>query len=112
MTSNAREIVLKLLDGGMTRQAIADEIDYSRTAVSLYLDGKYGGDTKRIERAIFQRFNRFPCPHLKAEITQLDCAGYALRPCPTSNARDARHWRACQACPHKPNNLNKPEVKS
>ena len=106
MSSNAREIVLKLLDEGMSRQKIGDEIGYSRTAVSLYLDGKYGGDARRLERAVLHRFNRFPCPHLKADITPKDCASHAIRPCPTSNTRDARHWRACQTCPHKP------EVKS
>ena len=103
MSSNAHEIALRLLSGGMSRKKIADEISYSRTAISLFLSGRYGAGTARLERAILRHFDRFPCPHLKSDITRIYCASHAMCPCPTSNTRDVRHWRACQSCPHKPN---------
>ena len=61
---------------------------------------------EHVAAAVLARFNRFPCPHLKTDITPNDCGRFALRSCPTSNAREVRHWKACQSCPHKP------EVKS
>lgn len=102
MSSNARQIVLGLLEGGMTKAAIAKEIGYDRTSVSRWInEPDYNG--AHIAAAVLARYNRFACPHLKQEITPLECAGYACRRCPTSNARDARHWKACQTCAHKPN---------
>ncbi|SDI52282.1 hypothetical protein [Propionivibrio dicarboxylicus] len=101
MTSNARKIVLDLISGGMTKAAIADEIGYGRASVSRWInEPDYNG--AHIEAAVLERYSRFPCPHLKSDITPKDCAAHALRTCPTSNTRDARHWRACQACPHRP----------
>ncbi len=105
MPNNAREIVLGLISGGMTKAQIAKEIGYDRTSVSRWInEPDYSGT--RVEAAVLARFNRFPCPHLKADITPLECSGYAMRPCPTSNAREVRHWKTCQSCAHKP------EVKS
>lgn len=101
MTSNARQIVLDLLAGGVTKTSIAKEIGYDRSSVSRWInEPDYNG--AHIEAAVLARYNRFFCPHLKQEITPIDCAAFAGRCCPTSNARDARHWKACQTCPHKP----------
>lgn len=101
MSNNARAIVLAQLADGKTKADIAAEIGFSRPSVSRWLN-EPGYPGARIEAAVLARFNRFVCPHLGAEITPNDCAGYALRRCPTSNAREVRHWKSCQTCPHKP----------
>ncbi len=104
-SGRARDIVLGLIAGGMTKAQVAKEIGYDRTSVSRWLnEPDYNG--QYVEAAVLARFNRFPCPHLKEDITPNDCGRFALRSCPTSNAREVRHWKACQSCPHKP------EVKS
>ena len=101
MANNAREIVLGLLAGGATKADIAKEIGYDRTSISRWInEPDYNG--ARVEAAVLARYNRFTCPHLGVEITPNECNGYATRRCPTSNAREVRHWKACQTCPHKP----------
>lgn len=52
---------------------------------------------------VINTFDVVACPHLEQQIAMAECKEYALRPCPTSNPKDSRHWRACQACPKKPN---------
>ena len=101
MPNNARAIVDAQLASGKTIAEVAREVGFSRPSLSRWLN-EPGYPGARIEAAILARFNRFVCPHLQAEITPNDCAGFALRRCPTSNAREVRHWKACQACPHKP----------
>lgn len=101
MANNAREIVLSLLAGGMTKAAIAKEIDYDRTSVSRWIN-EPGYNGEHVEAAVLARFSRFVCPHLKNEITPAECSAYAERAVPTSNTREVRHWRACQTCQHKP----------
>lgn len=101
MANNARDIVLGLLAGGMTKADVAKEINYDRTSVSRWInEPDYSG--ARIEAAVMARFNRFDCPHLKTEITPVECAAFANRAVPTSNTREVRHWKACQTCTHKP----------
>ncbi len=101
MANKAREIVLGLLAGGLTKAEVAIEIGYDRTSVSRWInEPDYSGS--RIEAAVLARYNRFVCPHLKTEITPRECAAYAGRGVPTSNTREVRHWKACQTCPHKP----------
>lgn len=101
-TSNARDIVRSLLADGMTKAQVAKEIGYDRTSVSRWMnEPDYSG--ARIEAAVLARFDRFPCPYLKADISPAECTAHADRACPTCNAREVRHWRACQSCTHNPN---------
>jgi hypothetical protein len=102
MPNNARDIVLGLLAGGMTKAQVALEIGYDRTSVSRWMnEPDYNG--KKVEAAVLARFNRITCPFLKVDITPQECAAYAGRACPTCNVREVRHWKTCQTCPHKPN---------
>jgi hypothetical protein len=101
MSNNARAIVLALIEGGATKAAIGKEIGYDRSSVSRWIN-EPGYKGAHIEAAVLARYNRFVCPHLGTEITPSECGGYAERRCPTSNAREVRHWKACQACPYKP----------
>ncbi len=98
---DARQIVLDLLAAGATKADIAKEIGYGRASVSRWInEPDYNGD--KIEAAVLERYSRFDCPHLKTDITPAQCSDFSSRAVPTSNAREVRHWRACQTCPHKP----------
>jgi len=101
MSSNALQIVTDLLAAGITKAAIGREIGYSRAAVSRWLS-EPGYNKASIDAAVVARYSRVVCPVLKAELTTAQCSSYALAACPTSNARDVRHWKACQSCAHKP----------
>jgi hypothetical protein len=80
---------------------VADEIDYSRTALSLYLGDSYSTPAK-IDVAILARYNRRICPHTREEVAPDYCHKKALAPKPYGGAARERHWEACQACPNKP----------
>lgn len=107
MTVNARSLVLARMATGLNKAEIALEIGYSRAAVSRWIN-EPDYPAKKIEAAVIARYSRFDCPHLKTEITPAECAAYADRAVPTSNAREVRHWKACQTCPNKPTQGVKP----
>lgn len=83
---------------------VADQMGkgVSRTALSLVLANKYPAKTDRIAARVLDTFARISCPHLGETVTQAQCRHFANRAAPTNSPRDMRHWRACQACPHKP----------
>lgn len=84
-------------------QAVANQIGYSRSALSTYLDGKYpAGSTDKLEAAILKHLaGRHACPHLRREIAPAECREFAGRPMPMSNPASLRHWQACQDCTHR-----------
>ncbi|SDQ17982.1 hypothetical protein [Pseudovibrio sp. Tun.PSC04-5.I4] len=86
-----------------SRQAVADELGVSRTAVSLYLAGKLeanGGRIDRFERRAIERFcDRIMCPFLGSDISQANCQSNCERAIPTSDPAALRHWSACKRCP-------------
>lgn len=81
---------------------VAEQLHVSRTLVSLVAADKYHGSINAFAKRVIAAYDGFTCPHLGERVTPNDCRTYALRPAPTSSARDARHWRACQSCPHNP----------
>lgn len=81
--------------------ATAARLGYSRTAVSLALAGKYPGGTDKLAATVLETFRRTQCPHLDREVTPVECAKHGGR-VPTSSPAALRLWRACQACPHRP----------
>jgi hypothetical protein len=89
-------------EAGGVLNVVADEMDVSRTLVSLVANDKYGASLDKFAAKVIETYDAFDCPHLGSRVTAVACKGFALRPAPTSSARDARHWRACQTCPHKP----------
>ncbi|KZK97311.1 MULTISPECIES: hypothetical protein [unclassified Pseudovibrio] len=85
-----------------SRQAVADALDVSRTAVSLYLAGKLeanGGRVDRFESRAIERFcDRVLCPYLGSDISRESCQSNCDRAIPTSDPAALRHWAACQRC--------------
>lgn len=84
-----------------TIAATARRIGYSRTAVSLALVGKYPGRTDKLAARVLETIRRVACPFLDREVTPAECAKNGGRT-PTSSPAALRLWRACQACPHRP----------
>lgn len=96
---------LELLAGAVEASSKADvarELGVSRSAVSLLLAGKYPGGTERMAVRVLNRYARLDCPHTGHPVTPERCRRLA-GPVPTSSPAALRQWRACQACPNKPN---------
>jgi hypothetical protein len=82
-----------------SRAAAAREIGYSRSAVSLALDGKYPArDVTRLSATVTALYTRCDCPSLATEITAGQCRGHRMRPMPQSNPDELRFWASCQGC--------------
>lgn len=94
---------LAAVDGN--RAVVAEQLDLSRTIVSLVAANKYHARTDAFARRVVEVYGGFECPHLGTRISGVACKAYALRSAPTSSAREARHWLACQTCPHKPTEI-------
>ena len=99
------DAALAAADGN--KAVVAEQLDVSRTMVSLVAAGKYHARLDAFARRVIDAYGGFSCPHLVQRISGNACKSYALRQAPTSSARDARHWRACQSCPHKPTEVIK-----
>lgn len=83
------------------KAAVAREIGYSRSAVSLYLGDKYPAEPGEIEAAIRARYDRYVCPHTGQEISGPECQKRAGQPKPFGGRAKSAHWEACQACQHR-----------
>lgn len=81
-------------------QKVADEVDISRTAVSLLLAGKYSAGTDKVAAKItaFSQGDRVWCPHLKVAIGAADCRTLNTAPMPMSDPAALKHWIACKSC--------------
>lgn len=88
-----------------SKEAAAQKIGYSRTAVHLALNGGYKGSTDNLAAAVMKHLGAgVLCPYLGEGITQDDCKAHHTRMMPQSNARALRLWRACQTCKHNAKN--------
>lgn len=81
---------------------LAERIGYSRTALSLAVNGRYPAGEGRIAKEILGLLPQVACPFLGQRIDRQLCAAIALGAPPTTNPNRVRHWRACQRCAHKP----------
>lgn len=79
-------------------QKVADELEYSRTSLSLALRDKYIGSTEKLVTRVFEVLSTVECPYLNESITFIQCAEYRERDAPTQNPTQMRHWRKCQSC--------------
>ncbi len=85
-------------------KAVAERLEYSRTAISLVLSGKYPGRLDKIEKKAIEVLEPpvvVACPHLGQEIPVAQCKEYSLRRVPTHNPQKMTHWRACQGCQNR-----------
>lgn len=73
---------------------------YSRTAISLYMSGKYGAEVGQIEEAIRARYDLYICPHTGQDISGPDCHRRANAPRPFGGKAKELYWLACQGCAH------------
>lgn len=83
-----------------SRQAVADDLQVSRTTISLVMADKYPAKTDKIEERVLSIYGRVQCPHLDYEITLAECRNFHQSDVPTSSPRVMKHWRACQGCQH------------
>ncbi|WIX34927.1 LysR family transcriptional regulator [Salinicola sp. JS01] len=87
----------------MTRAA--ERIGMSRSAVSLALANRYPSpNTTGVEQRVIEALDRMTCPAQGVEIDSQQCRRYRERETPTHNPMAMRAWRACQQCPHHPDN--------
>lgn len=93
--------ILRAQAAASSRQAVADALGVSRTAISLILNGKYPGRANNMAARVLDVFSRFLCPHSGQMVSQAECAQRAAT-MPTSSPGALRWWRVCQTCPHKP----------
>lgn len=100
--TTAAELLCIQLEAGKSLSLVAQEIGYSRTAVSLYRAGKYQADPAPIEAAIVKAYDRRICPHTSESIEPAACVRKALAPKPFGGSARLAWWKACQTCPHKP----------
>jgi hypothetical protein len=80
---------------------VADELELSRTTISLVVNGKYPASTDKIATKVIARYSTIACPFLEREITGAECRDFHTREAPTSSPFAMRHWRACQGCSHR-----------
>lgn len=96
---------LRILRDQCNQTSIADvarKIDYSRSAISLVLSGKYQGATDRIAAKVMAAFTDYvACPFLGEDIDRATCTDHQSRAQPCSDPQALRHWITCRtACPH------------
>ena len=100
--NRAYTLLQQQLASGKSRQQIAQDIGYSRPAVSLYLNGRYSAGVDKIEAEIIKVYDRRDCPHLGTPVDLTTCHKQALRPKPFGGRERLAWWETCQTCPHKP----------
>ncbi len=106
MSVSARDLLIERVALKGTKQAVANELDVSRTQISLYLSGTYsknGGRVDRLEAKIIATYSdRILCPHLREDISQNKCTDSQSSPMPMSDPAALKHWIACKTCPLNP----------
>ena len=79
-------------------QAVANELGYARTSLSLALRDKYIGSTENLEKHVLKMLGQVGCPFLEKSISPAECKAFKERDAPTHNPAEMRHWRECQNC--------------
>lgn len=101
-----------------TKQAIANELEVSRTAISLLCTGTYGEKAKsklnklqaKIAHKVMALYGQQVwCPHLRTAITPGACETHHTAPMAKSDPDKLKQWLACRQCPQNP--ANRKEVR-
>lgn len=99
-------IWLEILEAAIARRgqggqaAVARELGYSATTISLVRRGKYPGSMDRIAARVMDLLGDVACPFLGEAIAAAECRRIHSAPVPTSNPKALRHWAACLTCVH------------
>lgn len=101
MRDNHTLAMLQAAVSSSSNTAVAAEIGVSRTAISLYLNDKYGADVAMLEAKIRARYDSYTCPYLEVELRATECQLRANAPKPFGGSAKLRHWQACQDCDKK-----------
>ncbi|MFT4098802.1 MAG: hypothetical protein QM651_16915 [Rhodoblastus sp.] len=102
LSERARALLQAAVDKS-SRKTVAQQIGYSRPAVSMALSGKYVGDARLISAKIFETFaDRVDCPHLGRDIAPAECKAFREAPIPSAPRAAVSHWRACRHCVFNP----------
>lgn len=93
--------VLKTECDRRTINAVAQQLNYSRAAISKVLSGNYPGNTGRIQAAVEHTFHvpTVQCPVL-GEIRQAICAEHQSRPFGATSGLRVQLYRTCKNCPY------------
>lgn len=83
-----------------TITAVAEQLGYSRTTISLVMAGKYPVSVTEIARAVEKKLGVVVCKYNEANITPTECRNTASAPAPTHNPSKMALWSACQNCPN------------
>jgi hypothetical protein len=111
LSHEARQLLEKAIHNLGTKQAVADKMKVSRTAISLALSDKYEADVKILTQKIYASFNTpFECPHLREAISEEQCIKFRERPFASPNREYVMHVMACRNCSHNPQALLKGEA--
>lgn len=92
---------LELLEQAVKKnglKAVAAELGYARSSISLARHGRYIGSTDRMAARVLEVYGQWECPHLNRTLSAPECAAFSTRSTPTSNPQALRHWAACQEC--------------
>lgn len=94
--------LLKAKIAEKTMQVVAAELAYSKTALSLIVNGKYVSKTNRLRDKVLATYQVTACPYHNKLIPLNECVSLATATAPTHNPLKMQQWRACQRCPNKP----------
>ena len=101
---NWRQILREEVENAGSIQAVANQLGYARTSISLALGDNYKGRTDKIRAKVIATFcDRIICTHTGSDMSQFDCTDYRDRALPQSDPEELRHWLTCQSCPNNPN---------
>ena len=79
---------------------VADELGYSRPAISRVINSRYG-DTTRIAQEVVSRYGQVHCPAL-GELPREECRRLASRTYSAITPDQVDMWRSCRRCPINP----------
>ena len=78
---------------------VAERLGYSRTAISLILNGKYLGKPDKIAKAVIRVLQAsVACPFTGADVEKAVCREKSASRAPTHNPQAMAQWSACQRC--------------
>ncbi len=93
------QLLAGLVERTGTKQAAAERLGTSRTAVSQLLSNKYKGGTTKMEARILDILGNVSCPVL-GSIAAAECQKNRQAKFTPSNPQRVQLYRACQSCPH------------